>query len=110
MANCLLILRKQGPLPISVNFTAPSDGPAVLFVSGSAWTTTPNTSIGLQVSIDGSSVSSIGVFANQASSHQTLIPMMFPVQLSYGPHTLTLTPSAGTTTDLNDAFEVVLLY
>ena len=109
MANALVILRTTGPLPLQAQFTAPSDGPAILFVSGSGWSGNGASSIGAQVAIDGAGIGVVGVYTNEASSHKAFIPMMFPVQLSYGAHTLTLTQTATTTTDSNDVFEVVLL-
>lgn len=111
MANALVILKAKGPLPQQVQFNAPSDGAAVLFVSGSAWTQVSGGSpLGVQVSVDGASVGMFGVFTNEAGSHRALIPMMYPVQLGFGTHTLELSAASSTITDVNDVFEVVLLY
>lgn len=111
MANALIILRATGPLPVQAQFKAPADGPVVLFVSGSAWTTTTGgCPLGVQVAIDGASVGVVGTFTNEANSHHTLVPAMFPMPLSYGSHVVSLSATGSTIADANDFFEVVLLY
>ena len=108
-----IIVSQKGPLPISVKFPAPSDGPSVLVVAGSVWTTGSNTNtmIGIQVSLDGQPLGSAQIFANPVNTHMSVVPAFFPVKLSQGNHTLQLSGStSATTSDVNDFFTVVLLY
>ena len=46
-----LLNQAKGPLPLFVTFSAPSDGPACLVVSGSVWTGVANQTIGIDGSI-----------------------------------------------------------
>jgi len=106
-----IVVSQQGPLPISVRFPAPSDGPSVLVVAGSVWTNGSNTMIGIQVSLDGQPLGSAQIFANPGSTHMSVVPAFFPVELSQGDHTLQLSEStSATTSDFNDFFTVVLQY
>ena len=109
----ILVIANQhaGPLPIKLSFDAPSDGPACLVVSGSAWTGTANQMIGVEVSIDGVAVGRASIFSNHASTHRAVVPTYIPVKLTIGAHTLELSPStSATVTDFNDLFDAVLDY
>ena len=106
-----LLLSQKGPLPITVNFKAPSDAPIFLEVNGSVWTQTANTLIGIQVELDGVVLGVAQIFSNTAATHRAVVPAYFPVQLKYGvQHTLTLNVTAGskTVSDFNDFFTAVL--
>jgi len=106
-----IIVSQKGPLPISVNFPSPSDGPSTLMVFGSVWTQGTNTMIGIQVTLDGQSLGAAQIFANPAATHMNVVPAVFPIKLQQGNHTLQL--SVGTTStvsDYNDFYTVVLQY
>jgi len=107
-----IILSKQGPLPITVQFSAVSDAPVTLEVNGSVWTQTANNKIGIQVAIDNGAVGTATIFSNTASTHRTVVPAYIPLQLKFGQHSLTLSalPGTSTTSDLNDFYTAVLHY
>jgi hypothetical protein len=105
-----IILQQQGALPLTVNFNALSDAPVTLEVNGSVWTQTANQMIGFQVAVDGQALGKAQVFSNTASTHRPVVPMYFPQQLSFGPHSLTLSALPGTVSDQNDFYAVVLHY
>ena len=100
-----------GPMPISVSFTAPSDGPSCFSLSGSVWSTTANQLIGVSLQLDGVTIGSAAIFSNASSTHRAVVPSYIPVTLTFGPHKLTLVAlNSYTTSDQNDLFDVVLLY
>jgi hypothetical protein len=107
-----VILSKQGPLPITVNFSALSDAPVTLEVQGSVWTQTANNMIGIQVALDGGAVGKAQLFSNGASTHRAVVPAYVPLQLQFGQHSLTLSALPGTSTvsDQNDFYTAVLHY
>ena len=107
-----VILTQQGPLPITVNFSALSDAPVTLEVNGSVWTQTANNLIGIQVAIDGGAVGKAQIFSNASSTHRAVVPAYIPLQLKFGQHSLTLSALPGTSTvsDQNDFYTAVLHY
>src|SRR6185437_1519175 len=105
-----VIVQKQGALPLTVNFNALSDAPVYLEVNGSVWTQTANQMIGFQVAVDGQALGKAQVFSNTTSNHRPVVPAYFPLQLKFGPHSLTLSALPGTTSDINDFYTAVLHY
>lgn len=100
-----------GPLPLTATFNSPTDGPAVLVVSGSAWCATANQLIGVTLQLDGKPLGSSLIFSNLASTHRATVPVYIPVTLSIGAHKIALVPlNSSTTTDQNDYFNVILDY
>ncbi len=111
MATLSILNQAKGPLPINASFTAPSDGPACFALSGSVWSGSANQTIGVVLQLDGVTIGSASIFSNAASTHRAVVPSYIPVKLTIGPHKLTLIGlNAATTSDLNDYFDVVLLY
>ncbi|MDP8980646.1 MAG: hypothetical protein M3O35_08660 [Acidobacteriota bacterium] len=107
----VILNQKNGPLPVTVSFNAPTDGPCWLVVSGSVWTQTPNLSIGVEVSLDGKPIGSASIFSNAPSTHRAVVPTYIPLTLSIGPHQLFLGAAThGTISDSNDFFTAVLEY
>jgi hypothetical protein len=104
------IIQANGPLPISATFTPLGDGPVVLIVTATAWSTSAPGKIGIAVSLNGAVIGSVTMFANQNSVHMTL-PTLFvnATILSNQPQKITLTALGSTVTDLNDSFTVHLL-
>jgi hypothetical protein len=44
-------------------------------------------------------------------THRAVVPSYIPVNLTFGPHKITLLPAtADTTSDYNDLFDVILIY
>jgi hypothetical protein len=106
-----ILNQTAGPLPISTTFNAPSDGPACFALSGSVWSTTANEMLGVAVQLDGVTIGSASIFSNASSTHRATVPSYIPVTLTFGPHKITLLPlNSSTISDLNDLFDLVLLY
>ena len=113
MANALVIFDGAGPLPQSATFNAPSDAPVVFVLSGTAWTQSAPSLIGISQSLDGIVIGNPAIcWANQDANHQAMRTTFIPYNgLSFGQHTIELTNAySNTITDVNDYFQVTLLY
>jgi hypothetical protein len=107
----LQIINQPGPLPLKAQFNAPLDGPALLVVTSTLWSTSANVPLQLFVSLDGTQVATGQIFSNGQSTHRALPTLFIGFNLTFGQHTLTLTlGGAGVTSDLNDFFNASLLY
>jgi hypothetical protein len=107
----LQIINQPGPLPLSAQFTAPLDGPALLVVTSSLWSTTANTVLQLNVALDGTQIGSGKVFSNAPNTHRALPTLFIGFVLASGQHTLTMSlGGANMTSDLNDFFNASLIY
>lgn len=106
----LKIIDQAGPLPISKTVQWPSSNTVMMAVSGSAWSQTPNTPIGVRVSLDATAVGTLQMYANQASTHIGFPTGFYAVNNEQGQVTVMLNPSQGTVTDQNDHFTVTLIY
>jgi hypothetical protein len=106
-----ILNQAKGGLPVSASFTAPLDGPACLVVSGSVWSAVANQMIGVGVELDGKAIGSASIYSNLNTTHRAVVPSYIPINLTFGTHKITLGPSTPTTTsDLNDLYDVVLIY
>jgi hypothetical protein len=106
-----IIVSQVGPLPIDVTFTAVSDAPMVMEVSGSVWSQGPGHQVGVGVALDGNAIGQAQIFANPAATHLAVVPAYIPVQLAQGQHTLHLSRlTDNTMSDQNDYYNVVLHY
>jgi hypothetical protein len=111
MAIQVILNQKKGPLPLTASFSAPSDAPSCLIVSGSVWTQTANQTIGITVSLDGQAIGSASIWSNLQATHRAVVPTYIPVKLKFGQHQLVLSVTpGGTISDINDFFSVVLEY
>jgi hypothetical protein len=107
----LQIINQPGPLPLKAQFNAPLDGPALLVVTSTLWSTAPNVPLQLFVSLDGTQIAPGQIFSNGQSTHRALPTLFIGFNLTFGQHTLTLTlGGTGVTSDLNDFFNASLLY
>ena len=111
MAIQIILNQQKGPLPLKVQFNAPTDGPANLMICGSVWTQNANQVIGFTVTLDGTVVGSASIFSNLQGTHRAVVPTYIPVNLAFGAHTLELSAENGyTVSDFNDFFTAVLNY
>ena len=113
MANALVIYEGPGPLPVTANFQAPSDGDVVFVLAGTARTESAAILTGINLSIDGVQIGSPSLcWANQNENHLAMRPTFIPFEdLNFGEHTITIQIAySGTITDQNDYFQVTLLY
>jgi len=74
-----ILNQAKGPLPIKVNFNAPSDAPSCLVLSGSVWSATAGQVIGVQLELDGKVIGSAAICSNGASTHRAVVPSYIPV-------------------------------
>lgn len=106
-----ILNQAKGGLPISASFSAPSDGPACIVLSGSVWSGTANQMIGVTLELDGAVIGSASIFSNASSTHRAVVPSYIPVKLTFGDHKITLVASnTHTTSDFNDLYDVALIY
>jgi hypothetical protein len=104
------IIHANGPLPLTETFTPQADGPVVLIVTGTAWTTSPPGKIGYAVSLNGTVIGSATMFANINADHMTLPTLFVNVVIpSNQPQKIAITAVGNTVTDLNDNFVVQLM-
>jgi hypothetical protein len=104
------IIHTAGPLPLHETFTPLEDGPVVLIVTGTAWSTSAPGKIGISVSLNGKEIGSVTMFANQDSVHMTLPALFLNATIpSNQPQKITITGLGSTVTDFNDNFTVQML-
>lgn len=103
-------------LPYTFDYTPDGDSPEMLFFSGSAWTSTTDSKIGLKLSIDGTEVATASIFSNGPTTHRALTPALsiftFPVIITGGaiaPVRIKIEAIAGTLFDKNDSVTVATL-
>src|SRR5207237_4335042 len=105
------VINANGPLPVSNEFMAESDAQMVLFVAGSAWTQEAGNWIGIDVQVDGQSIGMASVYTNEATLHRALIPILLPVTVSAGSHSITFYLLNGfTLADDYDFLNVTLIF
>lgn len=102
------IISSNGPSPI-IKTTEFSAGNYLFFVSGSAWSQTANQTISVKVLIDSHEEGTLKVYTNIASSHVSLIPIVFSKELSLGTHVIELLADSNTEVDINDYFYVTIV-
>jgi hypothetical protein len=90
----LQIINQPGPLPLKAQFNAPLDGPALLVVTSTLWSKTPNVILQLDVSLDGNQIGVAQICSNGASTHRALPTLFIGVPLTFGQHIITLTAGA----------------
>lgn len=113
MPNSLIIFDGAGPLPQSATFNAPLDGPVTFVLSGTARTESAAVLTGINLSLDGNVIGNAAMcWANQNNNHIAMRPTFIPFDnLTFGEHTIEINIAyTGTITDVNDYFQVVLLY
>ena len=105
-----LFNQSAGPLPLVGAPVTTSGGQVVVFASGSGWSLSPAfTKIGMSVLMDGSSVGTSQLFANDPGTHKTLTSNALVVQPAAGPHTFSLADLGATITDGADIFSLTVL-
>ena len=106
-----VIINQVGPLPITAPVSWPSDRAVLVSVSGSAFTQQPNTPLAVKLSIHGTWIGTVQLFANSAGTHMVLPAGFFSVNGGIGETSIVLSAANGTTlADKNDLFTVALIY
>ena len=75
----------MGPLPAKASFYC-AGSTQVFLVSGSAWTKTASTWIGMNILIDGNNVGTASLYANEAWSHKAVVEDPVVLHLTPGSH------------------------
>lgn len=110
MALLQTLISGAGPLPLSANFDSQADVDVAFFVSGSAWSQSEG-QLSIQLLLDGNPVGEALGYTNESASHKALVSVFLPSEMTLGSHEVTLQVGNGNTiTDLNDNFQVVLIY
>jgi hypothetical protein len=104
------IVNQAGPLPIKVQFNAPLDGPALFTVTGTAWSSSADVLLQMNVQLDGNQIGTAQIFSNGAATHRAFPTLFLDVNLTDGQHVLTLTPGANVVSDANDFFAACLIF
>lgn len=111
MATAQTVINQKGPLPITAAFEALSDAQALIMLSGSVWSNTSNESIGIQIAVDGTVIGTASIFANPATTHMSVVPIVIPYTFGFSGHKVTLSAATGNTVgDQNDYYMVTILY
>lgn len=101
---------KGGVLPLTFPFEVPISGDVTLGFSGSCWSFLPAAICGVAVFLDDQHIGDVPQFFNNANQHLTLPTFFFPINLGFGPHTITLRSITDTTrSDLNDPFSLWII-
>src|SRR5712691_2085955 len=112
MADAQVVVNQSGPLPITTTFKALSDGPALVMLSGSAWTQNQGGAlIGVQLQVDGTPIGTASILANNTATHMAVVPIALPYTFGSCNHEIDLGAATGETdTDQNDFFQLTILY
>jgi hypothetical protein len=111
MANALVIYDGPGPLPKTATFKAPSDSDVIFVLSGTSRTESAACLTEISVVLDGVIIGTASCWANQNNNHMAMRTTFVPFDdLSFGEHTIAISNKANTITDVNDNFQVVLMY
>lgn len=112
MADAQVLISEAGPLPVKATAQIMSDAQAVLTLSGSVWSQTPDRMIGFTLFIDGQPTNiSAEIFSNGATEHRAVVPVTIPYTFTIGQHTFALEPATSdTTSDSNDRFYLTVQY
>lgn len=95
---------QNGPLPFQTTFNSPLVGPALVFLSGSAWRNAPGATT-LVMTIDGSPVAKTAISMNEATSHHAFPAVFAEVHVASGQHTLELTLSDSDGQTVSDVYD-----
>jgi hypothetical protein len=60
----LQIINEAGPLPVKAQFNAPVDGPALFAVTGTAWSSSEDVLLQMNVQLDGTQIGTAQIFSN----------------------------------------------
>lgn len=107
--HSLIAINSVGPLPRTSATFATYGGTLRIQYSGSGYSSTPNTLIGMTVKIDGVAFDQTGIFANQGGMHLAFVSKEWVLTgIPAGNHTIRLEAMAGTFTDSGDIFNATV--
>lgn len=106
----IIAQNQTGPLPLKIPFNAPISGDVTIAFSGSCFSSTANNPGGVEIFLDGKSLGQSLMFFNTVNLHLALPTQIFAVNLSEGPHTLTIQPLTSTVlSDRHDYFSAWII-
>lgn len=107
--HSLIAINSVGPLPRSSGAFTTYGGTLRIQYSGSGYSSTPSTLIGMTVKIDGVAFDQTGIFANQSGMHMAFVSKEWVLNgIPAGSHTITLEAMSGTFTDSGDIFNATV--
>lgn len=107
--HSLIAINSVGPLPRSSAAFATFGGTLRIQYSGSGYSATPNTLVGMTVKLDGVAFDQTGIFANQSGMHLAFVSKEWVLTgIPAGNHTITLEAMSGTFTDNGDIFNATV--
>jgi hypothetical protein len=118
MSDRAILINQAGPLPISTTIKTGSNGPSMLYLSGSVWTAESAGQIGIAVLIDGTKVGEAVIWSNEPTEHRAVVPVFieitldkaWPSETEMPSYTVELSPlNSSTLSDLNDWFQLSLV-
>ncbi len=107
--HSLIAINSAGPMPITSASFSTYGGTLVISYSGSGYSSVNGIMIGMVVKVDGVAFDQTAIYANALGTHLAFVPKQWVLTgIAAGSHTISLTPMAGTSTDYNDIFNVVV--
>lgn len=107
--HSLIAINSVGPLPRSSAAFTTYGGTLRIQYSGSGYSATANTLIGMTVKLDGTAFDQTGIFANQAGMHLAFVSKEWVLTgIPAGTHTISLEAMSGTFTDSGDIFNATV--
>ena len=98
----------NAPSPVSATYTS-SGGALLVQFAGSGYSSTANKMISANLTLDGVTVATASVFANETQSHKAFVPVAVLVPSAKpGSHTFAVSAGANTTLDGNDLFTITV--
>lgn len=101
----------NGGVPNYTTFNSGSSGTALVFLQGSAWSSSGDENLGLMVILDGNPVLTVTSYVNEANSHHALPAFLAPVEMTPGPHKIGISTTSGDfNSDSNDFYTLVVMF
>jgi hypothetical protein len=109
--QAIVIYDGAGPLPVKASFESQTNAGVVFVLTATARTESAAILTGVELSIDGKAVGGAMCWANQNDNHIAMRSTFIPYEnITLGAHTIELNAYLGTITDVNDYFQVTMLY
>lgn len=110
--QAIVIYDGAGPLPVKASFESPTNGGVVFVLTATARTQSAAILTGVSLSLDGNNIGTAMCWANQNDNHIAMRSTFIPFSgLTIGEHTIEIDNAYnGTITDVNDYFQVTMLY
>lgn len=110
--QAIVIYDGAGPLPVSATFDSQTSTGVVFVLTATARTQSAACLTGVSLSVDGNDVGEAMCWANQNDNHIAMRPTLIPyADMTIGSHTIEITnANSDTITDVNDYFQVTMLY